>query len=145
MNFDNIFEYQIDIYDSVSYITVHELYDTPTNLSLSEMAVLPYWQITNAIIELPTTLAFRITHFVTTHTHSYKIDNKSINSLERLERYSFLNDYAKLLLKHRIQPDTLNADKTKRFKATKEPTSYEAAEQAKLDALERFRNDQISK
>ena len=30
MNFDNIFEYQIDIYDSVSYITVHELYDTPT-------------------------------------------------------------------------------------------------------------------
>lgn len=42
MNFDNIFEYQIDIYDSVSYITVHELYDTPTNLSLSEMAVLPY-------------------------------------------------------------------------------------------------------
>jgi hypothetical protein len=146
MNFDNIFEYQIDIYDSVSYITVHELYDTPTKfepVGNGSTTILTNNECYNRV-----TYYTRFPHYTFryhTHTHSYKIDNKSINSLERLERYSFLNDYAKLLLKHRIQPDTLNADKTKRFKATKEPTSYEAAEQAKLDALERFRNDQISK
>lgn len=144
MNFDNIFEYQIDIYDSVSYITVHELYDAPTefepvrnNGTFLRGNNERYNRVTYYTLFPHYTFRYR--------THSYKIDNKSINSLERLERYNFLNDYAKLLLKHRIQPDTLDAEDTKRFKATKEPTSYEAAEQAKLDALERFRNDQISK
>lgn len=144
MNFDNIFEYQIDIYDSVSYITVHELYDAPTefepvrnNGTFLRGNNERYNRVTYYTCFQHYTFRYR--------THNYKIDNKSINSLERLERYNFLNDYAKLLLKHRIQPDTLDAEDTKRFKATKEPTSYEAAEQAKLDALERFRNDQISK
>lgn len=70
-------------------------------------------------------------------THNYKITNKNIISLGLTECHAFLQDYAKLILKYKIQPDSTE-DGSRQFKGTPYPVSLKAAEQAKLNAITSF-------
>lgn len=140
MNFDNIFEYKIEIYKTEAHIEMHEMYEEPTRFKPRE-STLAYMMTEDKTYSYQAYYSI-FPHFTFRYKiHNYRIRNENILSLNRTECYSFLQDYAKLLIKHKIKPDSTE-EKSRRFEGTPYETSLEAAEQAKRDALARFQKSQ---
>lgn len=136
MDFNNIFEYKIEIYKTTAYIEVHEMYENPTRFSphRDNWTFYPLnnkYYIGYIYYSLVPSFTFRY------KTYRYQIKNKNILSLDNKECSAFLNDYAHMLLKYKVQPD-ITDEGSWRFKGTPQPVPLETAEQAKLDALARF-------
>ncbi len=142
MNFNNIFEYDIEINKVSAYIKMYEMYEKPTRFIPRE-STLEYigykgkYYRCQIYYSLVPRFTFRY------KIHNYKITNKNIISLERTECYAFLQDYIRLILKYKIQPDSTE-DGSNRFKGTPYPVSLKAAEQAKLNALSSFQKTYVA-
>jgi len=142
MSFNNIFEYDIKINKVSAYIKMYEMYEKPTRFIPRE-STLEYigykgkYYRCQIYYSLVPRFTFRY------KIHNYKITNKNIISLERTECYAFLQDYIRLILKYKIQPDSTE-DGSNRFKGTPYPVSLKAAEQAKLNALSSFQKTYVA-
>ncbi|MCI9077557.1 MAG: hypothetical protein HFH68_01365 [Lachnospiraceae bacterium] len=133
MNFNNIFEYEIKIFKTSAYIKMYEIYEKRFMPRKSTMKYIPfknkYYSCQEYYSRIPRfTLRYK--------THNYKIENKNIISLNCKECHAFLQDYARLILKYRIQPDS--TEESRRFEETPHPVPLETAEQIKLATLAKF-------
>lgn len=136
MNFDNIFEYKIEVHKAIAVIEMHEIFESATRFTPRD-STLEFLPGENGICSCQLYYSIFPSFTFRYKVHIYKINNPNILSLDYDECFAFLQDYVRLILKYQIQPDDTEKE-SRRFKGTPDPVPLKSAEQAKIDALARF-------